>query len=262
MAFRSRLRGVLAAVLLVCAVPAAAAPANLAAGGTQAVASVTDGDTVVLADGSQVRLVGIQAPKLPLGRPDFPKWPLAEDAKAALERLVLGKTVELRYGGARQDRHGRRLAQLYTQDGVWVQGTLLADGYARVYSFPDNRALVAEMLALEGQARTHRRGIWADSFYAVLTPEEAARHIDTFQLVEGKVRNVAVVRGRAYLNFGADWRTDFTVAIDPPDMRAFREAGLDPRKWEGRRVRVRGWLKAMNGPMIQATHPEQIELLP
>lgn len=252
----------MAAALLLCATPAAAAPASLAAGGAQDVTSVTDGDTVVLADGSQVRLVGIQAPKLPLGRPNFPAWPLAEDAKAALERLVLRKTVELRYGGARQDRHGRRLAQLYTQDGTWVQGTLLAEGYARVYSFSDNRALVAEMLALEGQARAHRRGIWADSFYAVLTPEEAARHIDTFQLVEGKVQNVAVVRGRAYLNFGADWRTDFTVAIDPPDMRSFRDAGLDPRKWEGRRIRVRGWLKAMNGPMIQATHPEQIELLP
>jgi len=26
-------------------------------------------------------------------------------------------------------------------------------------------------------------------------------------------------------------------------------------------VRVRGWLKPRNGPMIEASHPEQIELL-
>ena len=105
-----------------------------------------------------------------------------------------------------------------------------------------------------------RRGIWADPFYHVLEPEEAADHLDTFQLVEGEVRNVAVVRGRAYLNFGSDWRTDFTVAIEPADLRRFRDAGVDPRGMEGRRVRVRGWIKSMNGPMIQATHPEQIEI--
>jgi endonuclease YncB( thermonuclease family) len=250
-----------AAVLLFAAAQAWAAPAGLTDGGSAAVASVVDGDTIVLEDGSQVRLVGIQAPKLPLGRPNFPAWPLAEDAKAALERLVLGRSVEMRHGGARRDRHGRHLAQLYMPDGTWVQGALLAGGFARVYSFPDNRAVVAEMLALEEQARARRRGIWADPFYRILTPDEAGRHLDTFQLVEGEVRNVAVVRGRAYLNFGADWRTDFTVAIEPADMRVFRDAGLDPRALEGRRVRVRGWLKSMNGPMIQATHPEQIEIL-
>lgn len=250
-----------AALILLVAAQAWAAPAGLTDGGSAAVASVVDGDTLVLKDGSQVRLVGIQAPKLPLGRPNFPAWPLAEDAKAALERLVEGKSVDLRYGGARRDRHGRHLAQLYTPDGTWVQGALLAGGFARVYSFPDNRAVVGEMLALEGQARAHRRGIWADPFYRVLTPDEAGRYLDTFQLVEGKVQNVAVVRGRAYLNFGADWRTDFTVAIEPADMRAFRDAGLDPRALEGRRVRVRGWLKSMNGPMIQVTHPEQVEIL-
>ena len=249
------------ALFALAATEVSGAPAGLTDGGSAAVASVVDGDTIVLKDGSQVRLVGIQAPKLPLGRPNFPTWPLAEDAKAALERLVDGKSVDMRYGCARRDRHGRHLAQLYTPDGTWVQGALLAGGFARVYSFPDNRAVVGEMLALEGQARSHRRGIWADPFYRVLTPDEAGRHLDTFQLVEGKVQNVAVVRGRAYLNFGADWRTDFTVAIAPADMRAFREAGLDPRALEGRRVRVRGWLKSMNGPMILATHPEQIEIL-
>lgn len=241
--------------------PAFPAPAGLADGGSAPVASVVDGDTLVLEDGSQVRLVGIQAPKLPLGRPNFPAWPLAEDAKAALERLVDGKTVEMRYGGARRDRHGRHLAQLYTKDGIWIQGALLTGGLARVYSFPDNRALIGEMLALEEAARERRRGIWADPFYRVLKPEEATRHVDTFQLVEGKVQNVAVVRGRAYLNFGSDWRTDFTVAIEPADLRRFREADSDPRGLEGRRVRVRGWIKSMNGPMIQATHPEQIEIL-
>ena len=44
-------------------------------------------------------------------------------------------------------------------------------------------------------------------------------------------------------------------------MRTFRRAGVDPTSLEGRRVRVRGWLQSLNGPMIEVTHPEQIEVL-
>ena len=86
---------------------------------------VIDGDTLVLADGSEVRLVGIQAPKLPLGRADFVAQPLAEEAKAALAAMTLGRTVALSYGGQRIDRWGRRLAHLHDESGRWIQGELL-----------------------------------------------------------------------------------------------------------------------------------------
>jgi hypothetical protein len=43
--------------------------------------------------------------------------------------------------------------------------------------------------------------------------------------------------------------------------KLFRGAGVDPAGLDGRRIRVRGWLRSRNGPMIEATHPEQIELL-
>ena len=72
---------------------------------------------------------------------------------------------------------------------------------------------------------------------------------------------VAEVRGRIYLNFGDDWRRDFTVRIAPRDKRAFARAGLDLLALEGRTIRVRGWIKWRDGPMIDATHPEQIELV-
>ena len=54
-------------------------PEGLAQAGTAQVVDIIDGDTVVFADGSEGRLVGIQAPKLALGRPDFVDWPLAAD---------------------------------------------------------------------------------------------------------------------------------------------------------------------------------------
>lgn len=244
------------------AAPEAGFPVGLARGATTAVVAVIDGDTVVLDDGREVRLVGLQAPKLPLGRPGFPAWPLAAEAKAALAALTLGRRVILGYGGRLRDRHGRALAHLFDAElGTWIQGALLEGGMARVYSFADNRALVAEMLALERGARTGPRGIWADPFYAPRNAASAGDHLGGFELVEGRVLEAATARGTVYLNFGADWRRDFTVAIRRADLETFAAAGVDPLRYAGRLIRVRGWLKSYNGPMIEATHPEQIEVL-
>ncbi len=251
-------------LVLGAAAPAAAdaeVPPGLDVAETEPVVEIVDGDTLVLADGRQVRLVGIQAPKLPLGRPGFKAWPLAAEAKAALAELTLGREVTLAYGGRRIDRYDRALAQLFAGSGTWIQGELLARGMARVYSFDDNRALIPEMLALERAARRARRGIWGWRFYAVRTPEEAARHLGGFELVEGRVLDVAIVRKRVYLNFGADWRSDFTITVAPKSRRVFDAAGIDPRAYEGRIVRVRGWVTSYNGPLIEATHPEQIEVI-
>lgn len=75
------------------------------------------------------------------------------------------------------------------------------------------------------------------------------------------MRDVAVVRGRTFLNYGEDWRSDFTVSIPARDWTRFADAGIVPADYQGRRIRVRGWLKSRNGPMIDITHPEQIEVL-
>jgi endonuclease YncB( thermonuclease family) len=139
-------------------------PASLATGATTPletaiVTEVVDADTVRLDNHRQVRLVGTQGPKLPLGRPNYPTWPLAPEARAHLVALVEGQRVTLHYGGAREDRYSRILAHLTTDDGTWIQGAMLAAGFARVYTFADNRSAIPEMLALESQAREARRGI-------------------------------------------------------------------------------------------------------
>jgi len=220
------------------------------------VGRVIDGDTVRLKDGAaDIRLIGLQAPKLPLGRRGFKAWPLAEESKGALSELVLDKSVTVRLGTSAQDRNGRILAHLVRDDGLWIQGEMLKRGMARVYTFPDNRALASEMLALEAEARAAKRGIWADGFYAVRDAADVPPgDIGTFQIVEGTVQDAAQVRDRIYLNFGADFRTDFTVSIEKKYWPAFSE----PLALKGARIEVRGWLTSRNGPMIEATHPEQI----
>jgi len=250
------------AAFLSCALPLAAELQEAAPG---RIVSVIDGDTVILKDGREVRLVGIQAPKLPLGRPNFSTWPLAGDAKAYLEGIGQGRDVEVAFGGARMDRHGRVLAHLYADGGTWIQGEMLRAGLARVYSFVDNRSLVADMLALEKEARAAGRGIWSHPFYQIRDAAALAAGprdgMEGFQLVEGRVLAVGDTRARSFLNFGENWNSDFTVVIDKRTRRLFAEEDLAPEDYEGLRVRVRGWVRFFNGPTIEVTHPEQIELL-
>ncbi len=241
--------------------PTATLPRGLKPLGDAAVVSVVDGDTVILNDRRQVRLVGTQAPKLPLGRKNFKAWPLGEESKAALEKLVTKKTVSLRSGGAAQDRHGRVLAHLVRDDGLWIQGEMLRQGWSRVYSFPDNRAAVAEMLALEQDARAAKRGIWRHPFYAIRSPDTVKDRVGEFEIVEGRVIDAALVKNRVYLNFGQDWRTDFTIKIEPQARRALEKRSINPTQFKGKSVRVRGWIKWENGPMIVVNHGEQLETL-
>lgn len=246
--------------LLLLAQPAHAG--ELAPDSAAVVREVIDGDTLTLDTGESVRLAGIQAPKLPMGRPDLAPWPLADEARDALGELTLGQRVRLSYGGARTDRYRRLLAHLHREgDGVWVQGEMLRRGLARVYTFADNRAMAGEMLALEGEARAAGRGVWGHGFYRVRQTTSLDADTGSFQLVEGKILSAARIRDYMYLNFGSDYRTDFTVSIHKRNWRHFETSGNDPMGWAGRTVRVRGWLDRLNGPMIEITHPEQIEIL-
>jgi micrococcal nuclease len=226
-------------------------------GETVTVQEVVDGGEMVLADGRHVRLVGIEAPHAAAHqRP----WPHAAEAKAALERMVLGRAVELRFAGNRRDRYGRILAQVFA-GRRWVQGELLRRGLARVASTADDRLGVDEMLAREARARQARRGIWRDRFFAVRTADEAGRYAGSFQIVEGTAVDSAMVEGQLFVNFGSNWRTAFSLRLAPEALRLFRAAGVDPASLKGARLRVRGWIRGGERPIIDVTHPEQIERL-
>src|SRR2546422_967846 len=122
-------RAALAALLLwPLALGQAATVAGSSDGAPVTVTEILDGDTLALADGRRVRLAGIMAAKSPLGRPAGARWRMADEAKAGLSALALGRAVELRLPAAETDRYGHTVAQLYRDDGLWVQGELLRRG--------------------------------------------------------------------------------------------------------------------------------------
>ncbi len=249
--------------LVVSGVPTRAEvpPDGFEAGGSVRVAKVLDGVSLELEDGRILRLDGLQAPSIPPWYKKQAIWPPSGKARVALGKLVQDETLQLSFDQRRSDRHNRILAQVTDSQGRWLQGELLRRGLARVEGAPDNRAALGEMLALEAAARDAGRGLWAHPYYAVRRHDALEGNLGQFQLVEGRVLKVAVVGGRAYLNFGEDWRSDFTLVIDPAQRRRFEAAGFEAAQYEGRRVRARGWLEFRNGVTINITHPEQIEVL-
>jgi endonuclease YncB( thermonuclease family) len=222
------------------------------------IAAVIDPVSFELADGRELRLEGLGPPRAP-SRHNGP-WPYLGDATAEVSDLVDDGALTFAATEA-PDRYGRIIAQVWLENGTWLNGALARQGLARVETTADQRRCAAEALRLEADARAARRGMWRLSAYEVRDAMEAGAFTNDFQILEGRIAETAEVRGRIFLNFGTDWRTDFTVTIAPGDARKFAEAGRDPLSWAGRAIRVRGWLEWYNGPMIEASHPEQIELL-
>jgi len=190
----------------------------------------------------EIRLAEVEAPNDEAAR---------RRTRAALAALLeeAGANLELIETGTGEDRYGRHVGHAE---------------FDREAGRADSRARIGRLLELEERARAMRSGLWASGELVVRDPDPngLAQHLDSYQIVRGRVIDTGAARnGRVYLNFGLDWRTDFTVSISPAHLERFQEAGLDPMALAGHEVRVRGWLYRENGPMIALDHPEAIEQL-
>jgi hypothetical protein len=87
------------------------------------------------------------------------------------------------------------------------------------------------------------------------------RRLGSYEIVEGKVMSAALVGNRAYLNFGEDRKTDFTVTVAPENLHDVINGKARLMALEGKRVRVRGWIESFNGPEIEIAHGEALEML-
>ncbi|MDQ7018433.1 MAG: thermonuclease family protein [Robiginitomaculum sp.] len=226
------------------------------------VARVISGQSFALQDGRTVRLGSIDAPRM--AYQDIHAEPLARTARNALAHLIQDRVLS--FEEAAPDRYDRLKAQVYAQadpdeDPVWIQGAMIRHGHARVHTWRDNHAQAAELLRLEQNARAARRGIWAEAYYAVRNPQTIGASVGSFQIVQGRIVDAAIVQKRVYLNFGSDWREDFTISIAPKDARRFERAGINLAGLSGVRVRARGLIRTQNGPILYLDHPEALEIL-
>lgn len=124
--------------------------------GNPTVVRVIDGDTAVLDGGEEVRLLGIDTPER--------GEPFADSATVYLSRLILRKQVRLQQEFRKRDNYGRLLAYVYVDDTLLANLTLVSEGLARVYLFPDDitdRTIIDRLIAAQRRALAANRGIWS-----------------------------------------------------------------------------------------------------
>lgn len=224
------------------------------------VVRVETNGVLVLQDGRAARLEGLLVPG---NGGDRSSQLLGSQVVHSLADLLQGRDVILATGSPPEDRYGRLRAQVFVESTHnWVQLEMLRQGLARVSIAPDRRECAKDLYAAEDAARRARTGIWAHPDYGVRPAATSLlSESDTFQIVTGKVISAHIRNGRAYLDFGPSWQTDFAVTISPEDLKTFRKAGVDPLSYEGKTVRVRGWVETMRRPEIEVAAPEDIEVL-
>lgn len=133
---------------------------------------VVDGDTFLLSNGERVRLLGIDSPE------KFESKKLDKDAeisgqdKKTIQKLgqlasdyvknfVEGKKVYLEREPNYEDRdkYNRLLRWIYLEDGTFVNGKIVKDGYAQVYEkFPVSK--IEELRKYQKEARENNKGLW------------------------------------------------------------------------------------------------------
>lgn len=131
---------------------------------------VVDGDTLIIDDGAdtRVRLIGVDTPETvkPRGRVE----PWGKEASDFSKKALTGKAVFLEYDEEKEDRYGRTLAYIWTEDPrvsdkpkeeILFNYQLVASGYARERAYEPNTKYQALLHEGEIVAMDHVRGIWA-----------------------------------------------------------------------------------------------------
>ena len=221
----------------------------------------TDGpDTVITTTGERYLLADVVAASV---ESDAERKATAE----ALSELLTGRYVQPYTTTATRDRYGRLPAQLVYLEtpqskGVWVQADLVARGLVAVMPRPDTAAEVHDaLLQIESSAMAARVGRWENPTNAVLPADDPAAISPGFRIVEGRVFAIGESRNSVFINFGQDWREDFTIIVQRSDRKAFANEIRGLRTLEGQKVRVRGWVFERGGPSIRALHQHTIEIL-
>ncbi len=213
-----------------CSAPAAVEWAQLK--------KIVDGDTVYLRDGRKVRVMGINSPEVGNRETDQPGYPqpLAIEAKLAVEHFFSGDSkVGLRFGGQREDRYGRVLANVYRADGESLSAHLLALGLAWHVVVPPNELDWRCLELVELAAKKNNFGVWNNQNYPTKQAKNLSMNDTGFQRLTGKVSSV----NRSH---GGWWLQLDRLAVRVQDENLKYLDGVDPQDWLNQTLTIRGWV--------------------
>lgn len=139
------------------------------------VAKVFDGDTLRLANGEKVRLLGIDAPEM------YESDKLYRDARKTrqdiatimamgrasymfTEKLVEGKRVMLEFDVEKRDKYGRLLAYVFMPSTqLFLNAEIIKQGYAEPMIISPNLKYGDYFRRLYQEARENKKGLWSNN---------------------------------------------------------------------------------------------------
>jgi len=122
------------------------------------VTRVVDGDTVELASGEKVRLIGVDTPETV--DPRKPVQCFGQEAKEFTKSLLENQWVRLEQDVEPKDRYGRTLSYVW-RDEVFVNDLLVREGFAHIMTIPPNVRYVDRFKESEQVARVEKKGLWS-----------------------------------------------------------------------------------------------------
>lgn len=136
-----------------------APPPDALAPGVYEVKRVVDGDTLVLANGARVRLIGADTPETV--KPNHPIEPWGPEASDFTREFVASGEVRLEFDREVKDKYGRFLAYVWVDDRM-LNEELIRAGLARAEpQYHYAAAVKKRFLRAEADARAAGRGIWS-----------------------------------------------------------------------------------------------------
>ena len=220
------------------------------------VKKVFDGDSILLSDGREVRYIGIDTPETGGYKPEEY---YGEEAREINEGLVLGKEVTLEFDVERVDGYGRILAYVYAGD-TFVNLEMVRRGAAVAMPYPPNLKHHKELSIAMEDAREEGVGIWKYPDLWMIAQYDAHKYLGLSKTVVGRVVSTQAKDFGVFLNFGVDYRTDFTTFIPSKYLPYFHDEGISYPEihYMGRVVEITGVLHEEKGPSITVYSPCQI----
>lgn len=220
------------------------------------VTAIVDPVTIRFTDGREARLLHLHPP-----RPSYARRQTVD----RLAGLTLGQELRFDLGDPGISRHGLlRIEAAARIDapsiGAEIGLQLVREGRLLVFPEPGAPpARIAVLLDAERAAREGDAGNWKTGLFSIAAAQPFTGHTDDFGIVEGVVRKASRVGSRRHLEFGPDWRTDFTVGLSGDARKKWGDHSADTATTD-KTIRVRGWIRWWNGPYMEIDDGFALEL--
>jgi micrococcal nuclease len=222
---------------------------------TQAVVvAVYDGDTIKVRFESgverKVRLIGIDA--LELSEENEEKWLSAQFSKRFIFTFLYRKKVRLSYDEELEDKYGRILAYVWTDQGLFNE-FILRQGFAEVF-WGFSYKYKPQFIRAQKQAKIQGKGLWQRTPYPLIHALEAKRHLG--ELIRMKFTCVGAKKKG---EFGFLYsKTEKFQAIIPKEKLSLLPELED---FVGEEVEVMGLLEEYRGQsQIMIFSPQQLSI--